>query len=57
MYGAAIVTTIASNRNKEYDGDVAVTKFADERTTRKCFYSDARHKLSDQTQHKRLIIQ
>ena len=42
---AAIGTAIASNGDKRYSNNMAVTKCADERSTRECSYSGVRHKV------------
>ena len=52
MYAAAIGTAIASNGNKQYIDNMAVTKCADKRPMRECSYSDVHHKVCDHTQHK-----
>ena len=50
-------TAIASNGDKQYIHNMAVTKCADKRPTRECSYSDVRHKVCDHTQHKRVIME
>ena len=52
MYGAAMRTAIASNGDKQYIDNMAVTKCADKRPTQECSYSNVRHKVCDHTQHK-----
>ena len=49
MYGVAIGTAIASNSNKQYIDNMAVTKCAYKRPTRECSYSDICHKVCDHT--------
>ena len=57
MYGAAIGTAIASNGDKQYIDNMAMTKCANKQPTWECSYSDVRHKLCDHTQHKRVIVE
>ena len=57
MYGVAIGKAIASNGDKQYIDNMAVTKCADKRPTWECSYSDVRHKVWYHTQHKRVIME
>ena len=57
MYATVIGTAIASNSDKHYIDNMAVTKCADKRATRECSYSDVRHKVCDHTEHKPVIMQ
>ena len=57
MYRAAIGTAIASNGDKQYIDNMAVTKCADKRPTHKCSHFDVRHKVCDHTQHERVIME
>ena len=57
MYGAAIGTAIASNGDKQYIDNMAVTKCAAKRPTQECSYANVCHNVCDHTQHKQVIME
>ena len=56
MYGAAIGAAIASDADTQYINNMAVTKCAHRRPTRKCSDADIRH-IRHEVQHKRVAAE